>query len=281
MTTTKTYTLVFAFTLLFCSNSDAQVYELSNPLTPSVNSASEESLGGFLGIGPNWAGGTHYVECDSCDFQDGTATGFTLGGIYQRKAAKNLYFGAMLSLDIMNINSSYREIESIDISKYSDITSDPTPVNIEFRHEAKLRLTYIGIAPFLDYNPTNWLTLRVAPKVSFPIYNSLLHTKTPTSKKVFVGGVPGNLRFTEADTRVQDSQMSELTSPLISSDFSLMFNLTPGERSTFSIGYTQNVPFTQTSSFGKDFNISSWRAFVEFKFLLQKAYDLRPKSTKK
>lgn len=281
MTTTKTYTLVFVFTLLFWTNSWAQVYELSTPLAPSVNSIAEESIGGFLGIGPNWASGSHYVECDSCEFQDGTATGFTLGAIYQRKATTNLYYGAMLSLDVMNINSSYREIESIDISKYSDITDDPTPVNIEFRHEANMRLTYVGLAPFLAYNPVSWLTLRVAPKISIPIYNSLVHTKTPTSKRVFVNSVEGRLRFTDADTKVQDSKVSELTSPLIGSDFSLLLNLTPGERSTFSLGYTQYVPFLKTTSFGDNFSINSWRVFVEFKYSLQKAYDFSPKATKK
>lgn len=273
MITTKTYAFVFGLVLLFSLDIRAQVYELSNPLTPSSNKLAEESLGGFLGIGPNWAGGTHYVECDSCDFQDGTATGFTIGGIYQRKAMTNLYFGLMLSIDVMNINSSYREIESIDVSKFSDISNDPTPVNIEFRHEAQMNLSYIGLATFLAYYPTNWLTLRVAPKISLPIYNNLVHTKTPTSKTVFVNNVEGRLRFTEDDTIVQDSEVSEVTSPLISSDFSLLFNLTPGERSTFSLGYTQNVPFTQTSSFGDNFTINSWRLFVEFKFLIQKKYE--------
>ena len=281
MTTTKTYTLVFALTLLFWTNLEAQVYELSNPLAPSVNSLAEESIGGFIGVGPNWAGGKHFVECDNCDFQDGTATGFTLGGVYQRKATQNLFYGAILSLDIMNINSSYREIEAIDISQFNGFSDDQAPINVEFRHEAQMRLTYVGIAPFLAFNPTGWLTFRVAPKISFPIYSNLLHTKTPITKQVFVNGVEGRLRYTEADTKVQDSKVTELTSPLIGSDFSLMLNLTPGERSTFSLGYTQYVPLTQTSSFGEDFVISSWRIFVEFKYSLQKAYDLRPKSVKK
>jgi hypothetical protein len=108
-----------------------------------------------------------------------------------------------------------------------------------------------------------------------------VHTKTPLTKNVFVNGVEGRLRYTDADTKVQDSKVSELTSPLIGSDFSLLLNLTPGERSTFSIGYTQNVPFTNTSSFGENFSINSWRIFVEFKYTIQKAYDLRPKSAKK
>jgi hypothetical protein len=278
MSTTKTYILVFVATLLFWNNLEAQVYELSTPLAPSVNSIAEESLGGYLGIGPNWASGKHYVECDSCEFQDGTATGYSLGAIYQRKAATNLYYGAILSLDIMNINSSYREIESIDISKYSELTGN---IPIEFRHEAKMRLLYVGLAPFLAYNPTNWLTLRVAPKISIPIYSNLLHTKTPTTKRVFVNGVEGRLRYSDDDAIVQDSKVSELSSPLIGSDFSLMFNLTPGERSTFSLGYTQYVPFMKTTSFGDNFSINSWRVFVEFKYSLQKAYDFSPKASKK
>ncbi len=281
MSTTKTYTLVFALILLFSASLLGQDYKLSNPLTPSENSLAEESVGGFLGIGPNWASGTHYVNCDSCDFQDGTATGFTIGGIYQRRAAKNLYFGAMLSIDVMNINSAYREYESIDVSKYTDFTNSTTPVNIEFRHEAQMRLTYIGIAPFIAYYPANWLTLRVAPKISLPIYSNLLHTKTPTTRRVFVDGVPGILRYTDEDAIVQDSELSEVTAPLISSDFTLLFNLTPGERSTLSLGFTQNIPFTNTSSFGDNFSINSWRLFAEFKILLQKAYDQRPKSAKK
>lgn len=277
MTTTKTYTLVFTLSLIFWTNSKAQVYELSTPLAPSVNSLAEESIGGFLGIGPNWASGTHYVECDSCFFQDGTATGFTLGAIYQRKAATNIFYGGIISLDIMNIYSSYREIEAIDISEYSESSF----TNVEFRHEANMNLTYLGVAPFIAYNPTGWLTFRVAPKISFPIYSNLLHTKTPLTTKVSIDGVEGRLRFTEEDTKVQDSEVTELTSPLIGSDFSLMLNLTPGERSTFSIGYTQNVPFTNTTSFGDNFSINSWRIFVEFKYSIQKAYDLRPKSAKK
>ncbi|MER3329690.1 MAG: hypothetical protein RIF34_08950 [Candidatus Kapaibacterium sp.] len=281
MSTTKTYTFVFAIITLFSTGLLGQDYELSNPLEPSTNSLAEESLGGFLGIGPNWAGGKHFVNCEGCEFQDGTATGFTFGGIYQRIATKNLYFGAMLSLDVMNINSSYRENEAVDISTFGDFTNDETITNIEFRHVAEMRLTYLGLAPFLAYYPANWLTLRVAPKISFPISSNLLHTKTPTSRTVTIDGVEGRLRFTEDDTKVQDSEVSELISPLISSDFTMMFNLTPGERSNFSLGFTQNIPFTQTSSFGDNFVINSWRIFFEFKFLLQKAYDQRPKSAKK
>jgi hypothetical protein len=278
MTTTKTTLIVLSIFALFSMKMEAQKYQLSNPLFPSVNSLAEQSIGGFLGIGPNWQGGTHFVECPECYFEDGTATGFTLGAIYQRKFATNFFYGGYLSFDIMNISSTYRETESIDLTAEQSFSGEATNVNIEFRHSADMNLTYFNIAPFVAYNPAGWLTLRAAPKLSIPIGSNITHTKTPTKSEITIDGVTGRSPIIERT--IQDSKVTGLTSPLFGSDLTMMFNLTPAENSTFSIGYTQFVPFMETSSFGENFVISSWRAFIEFKYALIGAYDYLPKSTR-
>jgi len=278
MKSTKTSLLVFSLFITLSFTLNAQTYNLSNPLFPSVNSLAEQSIGGFIGIGPNWQGGRHYVECADCYFEDGTATGFTIGGIYQRKISSNFFYGGMISLDIMNISSTYREIESIELTAEQSFSGEATNTNIEFRHSAEMNLTYIGFAPFIAYNPFSWISFRVAPKISIPLGSNIVHTKTPTSSEITIDGVTGRSPIIERT--IQDSEVPDLTSPLFGSDLSLMFNLTPDENSTFSIGYTQYVPFMETSSFGEDFTINSWRAFIEFKYTLIGAYDNNPKSTR-
>lgn len=274
MKSTKTSILVLSLFVIFTLNLKAQNYKLSNPLLPSVNNLAEQSIGGFIGIGPNWQGGQHFVECNECFFEDGTATGFTLGALYQRKISTHFFIGGFISVDIMNIGSTYREIESIDLTAEQSFSGEPTNTNIEFRHSADMSLTYLGFAPYVAYNPVGWLTFRVAPKISIPIGSNLVHTKTPTKSEITIDGVTGRSPIIERT--VQDSEVPDLNSPLFGSDFSMMFNLTPGENSTFSIGYTQYVPFTETSTFGENFVINSWRAFIEFKYALVGSYENRP-----
>lgn len=275
MKSTKTSILVLSLLVIFTLNLNAQTYELSNPLLPSVNNLAEQSIGAFIGIGPNWQGGQHFVECPECYFEDGTATGFTLGVLYQRKISTNFFIGGFISVDIMNISSTYREIESIDLTAEQSFSGEATNTNIEFRHSADMSLTYLGFAPYIAYNPAGWLTFRVAPKISIPIGSNIVHTKTPTKSEITIDGITGRSPIIERT--IQDSEVPDLNSPLFGSDLSMMFNLTPGENSTFSIGYTQYVPFVETSSFGDNFVINSWRAFIEFKYALVGSYDNRPK----
>ena len=275
---TKRTLFVFVIMLFSAILLQSQGFKLSNPIFPNVNSLADESIGGFVGIGPNWQGGTHYVDCAGCEFIDGTATGYTFGAIYQRRISQTLFFGGYLSFDFLNISSSYREIENVTISAPDNPQLDGKSANVEFRHTADMSLSYISLAPYLEFNPIGWLSLRAAPKVSFPIGSNLVHTKEPTSSRVVVEGVEGigSLR----DETLQDSEVADLTSPLISADLTGMINLTPGEKSTFSLGFTQNIPFNNISEFGEDFQIYSWRVFVEYKYTLLGTYDYLKKRRK-
>lgn len=278
MEMTKRTLFVFGIILISAISLQSQEFKLSNPIFPNVNSLADESIGGFVGIGPNWQGGTHYVDCAGCEFIDGTATGYTFGAIYQRRISQTLFFGGYLSFDFLNISSSYREIENVTISAPDNPQLDGKSANVEFRHTADMSLSYISLAPYLEFNPMGWLSLRAAPKVSFPIGSNLVHTKEPTSSRVVVEGVEGigSLR----DETLQDSEVADLTSPLISADLTGMINLTPGEKSTFSLGFTQNIPFNNISEFGEDFQIYSWRVFVEYKYTLLGTYSYLKKRRK-
>lgn len=278
MEMTKRTLFVFGIILISTISLHSQGFKLSNPIFPNVNSLADESIGGFIGIGPNWQGGTHYVDCAGCEFIDGTATGYTFGAIYQLRISQTLFFGGYLSFDFLNISSSYREIENVTISAPDNPQLDGKSANVEFRHTADMSLSYISLAPYLEFNPVGWLSVRAAPKVSFPIGSNLVHTKEPTSSRVVVEGVEGigSLR----DETLQDSEVAELTSPLISADLTGMINLTPGEKSTFTLGFTQNIPFSNTSEFGDNFQIFSWRVFVEYKYSLLGTYDYLKKRRK-
>lgn len=278
MIKTKRTLFVFAVMIISSLTVSAQGFKLSNPIFPNVNSLADESIGGFVGIGPNWQRGTHYVECEGCEFIDGTATGYTFGAIYQLRISQTLFVGGYLSFDFLNISSSYREIETLTLSSPENPQLDGKEVDVEFRHTADMSLSYISLAPYLEFNPVGWLSVRAAPKISFPIGSNLTHTKEPTSSSITVEGVDGigSLR----DETLQDSEVSDLTSPLISTDLTGMINLTPGEKSTFSLGFTQNIPFTTTSEFGEDFQIYSWRVFVEYKYSLLGTYDYLKKRRK-
>lgn len=268
----KTYLTLFAIVIFASANTKAQEnYQLSNPLFPSNNSVAEQSLGGFFGIGPNWQGGKHYVDCPGCVFEDGTATGFTFGAVYNRKISNSLYWGGLISLDIMNSSSSFREIESVEA--VNPTSGEKTFVNIDFRHTADIKLTYLGIAPYFAYNPAGWLTFRVAPKISFPIYSNLVHKKAINDYNTIIDGVEGTIQYDGEDGKViQDSEVPDLTSPLIGSEFTMMLNMALDLDYTLSFGYTHYVPFMVTSSFGEDFVINSWRIFAELKFALVGSY---------
>jgi len=278
MIKTKRTLFVFALTLITAVTISAQGFKLSNPIFPNINSLADESLGGFVGIGPNWQSGTHYVECEGCEFIDGTATGFNFGAIYQRRISQTLFWGGYISLDFLNISSSYREIETLTLTSEDNPQLDGKTTDVEFRHTADMSLSYISFAPYLEFNPMGWLSFRAAPKLSLPIGSNLTHTKEPTKSSNTVEGVDGigSLR----DETIQDTEVTELNSPLISADLTGMINLTPGEKSTFSLGFTQNIPFTNTSEFGEDFQVYSWRVFVEYKYSLLGTYDYLKKRRK-
>lgn len=277
MKSAKTTLILLGIIIAMSVYSYGTDYNLSNPLFPSVNSLPEQSIGGYLGIGPNWQSGTHFVDCEGCEFLDGTATGFTIGGLYQRKFGGNFYWGGKVSLDLMNIKSSYIEREQVEITN-SDLNKKSKFVPIDFRYTAELNLTYLGFAPFLAYNPVGWLSLRGAPKISFPVYSRIVHSKELTSNNITINGVEGQIKGGEPD--IQESEFPDLTSPLIGADMSLFLNTTPSHNTTLSLGYIHYIPFMTTSSFGEDFAINSWRFVVEFKYTLKEAYDSRPKSVK-
>lgn len=258
--------LVFIFSgnILF-----SQSFNLSNPLYPAENRLPEQSIGGYIGVGGNIQSGSHFVDCEGCEFFDGIGTGYSFGLLYERRLMRNIQIGGFLSLDVLDFNSSYTEIEPIEV--LSPRTGQNTFVNVPFSHEAQTNLTYLGIAPYIKYTPLELFSMRAAPKLSFPLGSNLRHTKANTDPTPVIDGLEG---IADIEPRViQDSQFPDLNSPQFGIDLTGMFNIYPSDETILSLGYTHYIPFNNVSDFGNDFRVFTWRLFIEFRYTLEENFE--------
>ena len=94
------------------------------------------------------------------------------------------------------------------------------------------------------------------------MYSAFVVGATP-----LIDGIEG-IADTEPRT-IQDSEFPELTNPMFGIDLTGMFNIYPADNTTLSLGYTHYIPFNNISDFGNDFQITTWRFFIEFRYTLE------------
>lgn len=242
--------------------------KLSNPLFPSVNELSKESIGGFIGFGQNYQEGIHYSPCPDCEFMDGVRFGLTFGGLYEREISEGLFAGAILSFDILDISSSFLEREAIRV-----VLPDnrETFANVLFRHEAISSFNLLGLAPYIKYHPAGWLGLRLAPKVSYLVNHNLEHSQEPAERIVVIDGIEN--RITQKKQDIYNGDFPEVNNLLFGTDLSVLFNINTGKKSFLSLGYTHYFQFNNISNFGENFRVNSWRIFMEFRINIHKEFE--------
>lgn len=237
-------------------------YKYSNPIEPQMNDPLERNLGFFIGFGQNVQSGKHYVDCEACEFMNGTGFGFTAGALYEEEFWQDIFFGGALSYDIRNTASSYVEIEDVDFVLSN---GEHATAPVSFRHTGEADFSYLSLTPYFKYEFSSLFFFRLGIDFSFNISNHLKHTKSALESRVTIApGVTGRLSVT--DETVQDGPFPEAGSFLLGLSPAIGMKMLLDPNVFFSPVFSYGLPFSAASQFGQDFKVSTWRLLLELRF---------------
>jgi hypothetical protein len=244
-----------------------------SPVEVSGGSNRTEA-GLMLGLGQNIQSGSYFVDCEGCEFMDGTKFGYSLGFFYEYSLNQNFLIGAMGIYDDMSIVSSYIEIEPVELQNTS---LGNNIVDVAFRHESEFGLSSFSIAPYIKWNFTKNFFIRSAFAAGFATNSSLSHSKSLLDRFITLSNgevVEVTLEGSDDNTAilqdgdaegVNDFYMAVL--PAIGAEFGL------SKRATLGSSFQYNIPLTTVYENGDSFGINQWRIFVEFSYAITLSFE--------
>ncbi len=247
--------------------------KLDTPLIPFDKKVTKDNLGFLLGFGQNVQSGKYLVECKECEFRGGVGFNFTLGAYYEREIENNINLGLLASYSSINIESKFTEREKLGfLSKITNVT-DSLP--IDFLHTGKASFSFLSLTPFIRWQPTKAFFLRVGPSISFVLSNNITHTQEPVNPIVTLSsGEVGKLtQGSGYSSTLEDGKFPNVSSTQIALWTDIGFNIPISKKVTFCPVFNYNLPFTNISSYGDNFKISTWRILLELRI---KLYDDTP-----
>lgn len=247
--------------------------KLDTPLIPYDKKITKDNFGFILGLGQNVQSGKYYVQCQQCEFLGGVGFNFTFGAYYEREIENSLYLGLLSSFSTMGIESKFTEREKLGF--LSKITSIVDSVPIDFLHTSKASFSYLSFTPFIRWQATKALFLRVGPSISLVMSNNITHTQEPVNPVVTLStGEVGKLTpGTGYSSTLEDGKFPNVSSPQIGIWTDIGLNIPLSKKVTFCPVFNYNLPFTNVSSYGQNFKISTWRILLELRI---KLYDDTP-----
>lgn len=263
-------TLYFTMLAIFIIN-ELYSQPLSTPLKPGTR-PNDELIGLVVGFGSNNQSGKLFVDCRDCIFENGTGVGFKFGLLYEKEFSENLFWGGMLTYDIMNFESTFREKELIDFVVQG--TGDIEPIAVTFRHKADVNLSYFSIAPYLKWAPADFFFFRLGIPISFVGSSTIEHTQQALDKSVLLS--TGDTAFVEFGKKPDNSIVVEsgdiqlISSPQIALLPMFGFNFRLGSRLYFAPYFEYGLSLTDLSTKGEAFKVNSWRFMLEFRYSIAK-----------
>lgn len=238
----------------------------SNPLVP-VDYGIRQEIGILLGLGQNFQSGTSYVDCEGCEFEDGTKFGITFGAYYGYYVNESISFGIMGLYDDLGLSSSFIEIESV-----TPINSNNLEIPVQFRHNSEISLGYISAAPYVKWDVFDFFSLQAGPSVSFNTSSNLKHEKVLLDRTVTLQNgeiVQIELQDYENYTAtLQDGEYEGINSIRFALLASAGFDIHISKRADLGASLMYSIPFTLADDKSDDFKIFSWRIMLKFSYAL-------------
>lgn len=256
----KSYLKTVAIALFLCT---CDLFSQgATPIVPEEERQPKD-LGIIIGLGMNLQSGTSKVNCENCEFEDGTKFGFSLGAVYENGIVdEKLKWGIIGLYDNLDIYSSFKERESFEYEPNKFI-----PVN--FRHHSELSVSAFSVIPYLKWSPAKVIFLRVGPNISYLVSTNVLHTKEILDKTTELPtGEITSISFPDTKskkTTVEDGEYKDVNNLQFGLSLMSGFNFQFDNDFTFAPYFMYNIPFTNISEYGKDLKISSWRIIFEFR----------------
>lgn len=247
--------------------------KLDDPLNPiKVNKPQLQDLGLTIGFGQNYSNGEHLVECEGCIFSGGVGFGTTIGLYYEREATEWFWYGALIRYDNLGIESKYIENESTPVEG-----SNKTFI-IPFEHVAQTELSYLNFTPYISIRPFQWFRFNSGLNIGANISSNLRHTKTPVSNQI-IDPETGDILIVETTNpdpnrtgkeryTIMDDDFPELSSPYFTLFFDFKFPIELENESKIIPSFGFDLPITDISNYGNNFNIGTWRLFLSYSYPL-------------
>ncbi|MDR0928056.1 MAG: hypothetical protein LBO69_09890 [Ignavibacteria bacterium] len=252
------------------SNGILHCTDFATPISPG-KPERERNIGLWLDFGQNVQDGTSYVDCENCNFQNGTGFGYTIGVSYEEQLSKekgaigkNVYFGAMLLLSNRDIEASYRTRESAYFPDYA-IT-----IPLDYREISTMSIMSIGLMPYAKYTFWNILSLQLGLDASYVVSNNLVNTLELLDRRVTLSNgevvdvyIPSGPKDRHTYSVVkQDSEIKDIQNLQVSLVPAIEFNIHIANRWTLSPNFMYFIPLGDMSTTKDGFSVSAWRAGI-------------------
>jgi len=234
----------------------------------------QQELGFYVGLGQNMQSGDMLVDCEECVFKSGVKFGYTLGLMYEADLFSRFRWGVLAEYNYRGYEALFSEIESVPIYyQLSDKTIEER-ANLKFNHNADVDLSYLGIAPFIKWDPWDFVFLRMGLDFSFGLSSNIVHVKQLDQKTLKIS--TGEIKEIYIDKKgnrqseVQNSELNGFKSFAIGLRPALGFTIPFSKSVFFSPIFEYYIPMTSISDFSKELSVSSWRLLFELRIVLEK-----------
>lgn len=251
----------FAIIIFFLCSTEL-FSQMADPITPQAERQPED-IGVIFGLGANLQSGVSKVDCENCEFENGSKFGFSIGALYENGILKEkLKWGIIGLYDNLSIYSSFKEREAFEYEP-----SKFVPIN--FRHHSDLSVSVFSAIPFIKWSPTEILFFRAGPNISYISTAHVTHEKEILDKTADLpNGETVSVHFSGSNSTkitVEDGDYRDVRN--LQFGLSLMggLNFQIDSNYTFAPYFFYNLPFSNISDYGKNLKISSWRIVFEFR----------------
>lgn len=227
-----------------------------------------DQIGGYVGPSFNSQGGTFITDCN-CEFNGGAATGFAVGGMFERLTRSRFRWGAMLGYSDKSVEGRFLEIEGV--SQTATSINRTYVVPITFRNVASVSIHQIDFTPYVKYTAFKFLSLRGGVQASYIFASSLKHTKELLTDSVSLpNGEVARIKLEGTEDKqvvLQDGPVSDLNQLQINLMLAagLDFKLTKKFYLSPVLQFLQ--PLTTVSGRGDNFTSRSVQLLVEARFI--------------
>jgi hypothetical protein len=238
---------------------------LSTPLEPQAPPLKSE-LGLFIGLGQNVELGSFNTSGCPCEFEGGTGLDFIIGALYEHEIVPAIRYGIAVGYNPKSLTSTFREREMVGFMPKG--ASDSEYVPIWFRYRTQSNFSYFPVIPYLKWQPSKIMFLKLGLDASFLVSSHLTHTKEvldntatlSTGEIVSVSFADGTNTHTLADGKFPSPN-----SMVWSLEPSLGFNIQLSKKIFLSPVLQFSIPLSTVADYGNGFKFSAWRIIFELR----------------
>ena len=262
--------LFFLSLLSFITLASANIFAEVSPLgdEPEV---SPNFIGFTVGLNQNFQSGIAYPDCPTCKYENGKGVSASFGGLFERAMSKTVNIGVDFGVNFRYIDPKMLKTEN----DYIDVNGRSEEVALQCRYNAEIKQTSFRLAPYVKYTPASPLFVKLGLSGEFPLSSNLKNTKEIVQKTALLknGETIDSIYFAADGTNpksktkvLQDKAISNLNSFQIYMTFAAGIEFKASKHWFISIYPQYYLPFSNISSQGSGFKISTLQFNLSTRF---------------